>query len=568
MTASVRVILEPLRAAGAVTLEDVAAARARLVRNGSGSSFASASPQPAELVLSIAAITKVRAATEREAPTPVASLTGTLRLDGPAERPIFELDGSDLVSLLSGSPSSPGSDDATPSTPPRTGVSLELDPGSFGENRTLQVPLPELGREVKTLELLAELKIGGSTESPPETNDRFDFNPFGPVEIVLPKVVALRFLTDHRVLRDNNTDFANSGNPFPKPEWQFGQASEPISHNKDARIRVRIDLEIFPLNAAPVDCDIVGVAGFAKLEFRLNVTLGGGKGQHILTSTEKLPDKVAKLVGEIAWHIEVKGKNPRTIKAGSSFGHVIYTTFGTPVDPGQRERGFTQRRMDKSVQLVGKTGTLIAHDMIQTLMKDDFPAFTLDEDDSVDASFLHPDYFQDVGGAWRILEQAKPVATCQALVRLVVAICKTVGLPGTYERILAVTDPDTGAISEQPADTGTGLSGVKRSFRGKQVEPFLTSKEPGKVGRTFEVSADDSPDLNVFEACLRFTDVSGDKRIYPGGSAGLVVLQINQAITSVFIALIWVLKLPDDPKQPGVRSAKLERIVKRFTALD
>lgn len=543
MPGSVRVILEPLPSGD--TLRNVSTARMRLFNNGPGVSLATESPQPAELSFSLASITRVRPPGERTA-QPLATVSGQLSVVN--GRPRFEVAG-DVVSLV------------PPDQAADRQLQLELDSESFPAGQPLLLALPQPAEGVKTLEMSVDLKVGGALEGGAVANDLFDFGDIFGVSIIEPKIVSLIFRSDHGVMKDNNTDLLNTGSPIPGIEWKFGQPSKPISHTKNRKVDIEIDLEVHPFNADETDCTLEGKADFAPLDFKLVQKLKGGKHTLSLTSTQALPDRIDKLQGKIKWTLTTPKK---TFSAGDTFGHTIYLTFGTPVSIAGREAGITERRVATSVEFIKKNGATAPHKVVEALMKNDFPAYTVDVDATLDPTLKHPKYFNDVGGAWRILENLAAAAECQAIVRVVKAMIAQVGMDGTAVMVLATVKPDTGDPIEQP-ESGTGLAGKETVVSGKTLFPFLVPEEPGKVGRTFVIGARDSPVLNFFEACLKFTE-GGLTKLYPGGTEGESKDTIPEVIEFSFTALILVSDAGGfttaDGKTAGI--ARLERVIRRY----
>lgn len=546
MPGAVRVILEPIPSAEG-SLQEVTQAKVKLANRGPGSTLATTAPRPAELAFTLVAIKGIRLGAESAA-QPVATLRGQLRLEPVTEQPLFDTTGNDLVTTV------PLTDE-----PDQNRLALELDAESFGAPRSFVLPLPSQTDDVDKLELRVELKIGGATESAPDKNDFFD-GFFKKVEIIEPKIVSLGFASDHQVLLDNDFDLTGKGDPIGQPEWKFGLNSRAILHTKNSKVDVRIELQIFPLNADPVDCVIEGKSkdGLPPLTFKLNQRLQGGLEQFFnLTSAETLPDELTKLSGKIEWSVTVPKKGK--LAAGDSFGHIIYLTLGKPEDPPGQEAGITRRRVERSQELVRDTGTSDPHQVIKLLMTNVFPAYTLEKNPNVPKSLNHPAYFNEVGGAWRILEHLQAAAECQAIVRVVRGIGNAVGMPGNYEAITATVDADTGLPFEDP--TGKGLKNETRTFKGLTVFPFLVAEPPGPVGRIFEIGPK-APALNFFEACLRFTQ-GGKVKLYPGGVGGADFDDVVQVINASFVALIWVSDVP--PATPdGKARARVERIVKTY----
>jgi hypothetical protein len=565
MPASVRIILKPLGIPGSATLEEVASARLSLVRNGGQSTLAGASAQPALLTFSFVPIEKIRSGAQ-SAPQPLATFGGVLLLQGGELEPSFNAAGIQPLPLVV--PIAQADADAIGQ---RASIVIELDPQSFGESRSLTLPLPQLGPEVQTLEVRAELRLAGAIESPSELNDFFDFLLRRKVAIARVQVLSVSFASDHRALRDNAADLGPPGPALTKPEWTFATGSAakpslPVSHTKNVPLRMSIVVEVHPANAAQVECEVIGKADFgAELRSTSPTTLKGGTQTIAVTSLKPLQNEINKLVGNITWSVKV---NERTLPAGTSVGHSIYLLFASPSQPSGREQGISIKRMDESVRLFRETGTLDPQTMVQTLRGKVFPSFTLDTDQNVDPAFQHPTFFNNVGGAWRILETASKEAHCQALVRVVDAMCKVIGMQGTFETLLAFCDPVTAAPLDEPMGLGV-TGGLDRQPFKNQVKPFLpflssAAVDPKLVGKRFRLGDVGSPDLNVFEACMRFTDASGQQVVHPGGAGAVIFSNINEVVPGTFRALILVTLLFDPANPPLDRFAKLEKIVQVF----
>ncbi len=86
---------------------------------------------------------------------------------------------------------------------------------------------------------------------------------------------------------------------------------------------------------------------------------------------------VVKLSGAIAWTLSIPSQKI-TFGIGPSTGHVIYVTMGDPISPPGREAGFSQKRMDKAIELVSVLSTLDPHTIISNLMNK-FPFYWIND---------------------------------------------------------------------------------------------------------------------------------------------------------------------------------------------
>lgn len=153
---------------------------------------------------------------------------------------------------------------------------------------------------------------------------------FGRKKITSIKVLRLTFKTDHHLMTNNNSDWTNSGSVFPKPDWTYGNASNPITHTKNQKVVVEVDFEVNPANADETDATVTGTATFGSLIFN-QITPQKFKGGTVTVSAEStapLPDLVQALTGSITWSVNTTEDG--TFNAGDSWGHTIYLTYSTP----------------------------------------------------------------------------------------------------------------------------------------------------------------------------------------------------------------------------------------------
>jgi hypothetical protein len=398
------------------------------------------------------------------------------------------------------------------------------------------------------------------------------------------KTVSLAFVGDHQLLKDNepvkDRDWANTGSRFPKPEFTYGKKSAPASGTKDAYLVVEVELEVWPYEAPQMDCTIKGAATWGQT-FVTKLPLKGGKQKVILHSEEKLPDKVTKLSGDIDWTVDNGADG--MMKADHAWGHDVYLTVATPVDlTTTKEAGITEKRMSTAVDLVGAAGSLDPHAIVGKLMER-VPGYTIhpppkvpdpsgateadgtpklvDDPNGPPRYFHHPDYWNDVGGAWPIAGYFRYSAECQAICRFVMAAIRQVGCPGTAEVVVVWADPDVddgNTIFEAPLGSG-GLGGHStRTVSGVTWYAALVDHYPeeGKEYETEDENARNYLGLNNFEACLRF-EHNGVKKYY-GGGAG--VYDSPQQVILAFYALCWMSRRNVGGKEGG----RVEKVVKRW----
>jgi hypothetical protein len=201
---------------------------------------------------------------------------------------------------------------------------------------------------------------------------------------------------------------------------------------------------------------------------------------------------------------------------------------------------------------------MVTDKIIQWLMANKFPEYTVHADPNL-AFLSHPNYFNSVGGAWRLAEHIAERAECQAIVRLVRASLLVLGATGTFKIAIVFTDEKGKAIEDDLEQGGTGLEFVTCKFNGKTVEPRLLDADPGPVGSVFEV-APGFPAINYYEACLKFSDVEPPV-YYTGGAANPPLHNIDEVIR-VFTVLVWLSDASPAPN--GNARKRVEKIVARY----
>jgi hypothetical protein len=364
------------------------------------------------------------------------------------------------------------------------------------------------------------------------------------------KTVSLEFVGDHGVLKDNVSDWANTGTVFPKPEYTYGKSSAPISRTRNKRLSVQVGLEVWPYDAPMLDCTIKGTASWGQT-FETKFPLKGGNQTVILESAENLPDKITRLTGEIAWVVNngVDGN----IQSTASWGHEVFVTMDTPLTDKQGSRpedGVTLKRMRKAMAWVEPVGSLKSHEILAGV-RAKFPAgYRLNHSKDVPDEYNHPNYMDQpspVGGAWPMVDYMADSGECQAQVRLQRAVLRELGVPGEAKIYVVWAEPrvqnGTFAIEEDwEVDGNAGCDEVRTVGFSKQhaalVDSAVTVGQVYAPSHTLLPDGTSSPGLNRYEACLRFT-ADGETKYYGGGA---IVYKDKDALLKdrCFWALVWV----------------------------
>ena len=268
------------------------------------------------------------------------------------------------------------------------------------------------------------------------------------------------------------------------------------------------------------------------------------RGTVLVRSTRALSRKIEKLTLSVRWSGGSDAVSPGRTE------NVVYTTPGRPRDDRQDvwpEDGVTLQRMDRAVGWVGPLRTRRPHAIVRALIEK-FPFYALHPSPRVPRRYHHPTYFNEEGGAWPMCDYVAESGECQAIVRLVRAVLRQLGVPGEARAVVVWGDPDvdggrTALSAYLDDDPGAGLR-TTREVNGRLWVAALCDA-PVKVGQVYPPSHTPrrggvSPGLNRFEACLEFTH-DHETRDY-GGGAG--VFRDREEVLRGFWGLVWVSAAP------------------------
>lgn len=370
-------------------------------------------------------------------------------------------------------------------------------------------------------------------------------------------ILEIGFASSHGLLKgcgDGEGSWKNAGSPCPAPEWTPSRRV-PISHTMGERLDISIRL--LPREGAPAVVDVVGECGGAARFLQSGVRLGPGGVEVRVSSSRALPRRIAKVDLEVLWSGGGEALSPARTES------VLYVTMSRPRDDEQgrtEEDGVTVKRMDRAVSWVAPLRAQAPHSIVRALMGK-FPYYSLRPSKKVPRAYHHPTYFNDDGGAWAMSDYVEETGECQAIVRLVRAILRQLGVPGEARTLMVWADPEvqggkkavTAYWDESP---GAGLDRTK-VVNGKRWLATLVDKAV-TVGTTYPAShtlenGTPSPGFNRYEACLEFTH-EGVTRQY-GGGAG--VFTTPDSVLQAFWGLAWVSDAPND-------GFKVEEIVAKY----
>jgi hypothetical protein len=225
------------------------------------------------------------------------------------------------------------------------------------------------------------------------------------------EIVSLEFIGDHKMLKNNDKDWRNTGELFKKPEYihmmedpesvKEKQKKDPkyvprkpqnapisITNGKalEGKLTLKVTLPSDALTESP-RYTLKGKAAFSGRGWGSDMVhdwTGDFDSTQALTSGEQtisfkldksLPKEVTRLKGSINWTVNNGVDEP--LKVSSPEKHTLYLTMGTPIDLTKtREAGITEMHMYAAVDLVWRARSLDPHEIIRWIMENKFPGYT------------------------------------------------------------------------------------------------------------------------------------------------------------------------------------------------
>jgi hypothetical protein len=406
------------------------------------------------------------------------------------------------------------------------------------------------------------------------------------------KVVKLEFVGDHGLMKANDADWTSSGASIVKPEFEYGKKSAPVSYTKGQELSVKVTFEVWPESVIGMPCKVTGTASWGGLTFTGDTNLGGGQQVVELKSNEKLPDQLARLVGDIQWAVD-NGADPEfKNKDLVSWGHEIFVTVGkaltdreNTVDAAgrlQQEDGVTPKRMRAAIEWAtqAKDGTVTANPLdpheVMVALRTRFPEYTLVRSKKVPEEHEHPKFIRNrTGGPWPLIQYFAKSAECQAQVRLERAILRQLGYTAEIKLMLVYALPGAPTTAKEDDWDAVEQGGLNDDNAGRVKgglrEYAFLGDAPPVAGKKYQQHDKDAPGLNHFEACLRLV-ARGVTRYYGGGGGVYATIDdvINGrrnsdgsgwSIEPCFDSLIWIEADNDGEDSPFT----VVEIVKRYS---
>src|SRR5262245_33506768 len=161
-------------------------------------------------------------------------------------------------------------------------------------------------------------------------------------------LLSLKFVNDHRKLRDDDGTFASPGTPLPMPHWDATN-NAPAAFTRWTTIQVEVEVQVEPAGTSFV---LSGTAdkSYPYLSFE-GVSATSTKGPLTLTLKAKapLPLTVGRVISKITWAVRTGGKGSRAASLIKTGPHTVYVLWADPilVNSMGYENALTALRLDR-----------------------------------------------------------------------------------------------------------------------------------------------------------------------------------------------------------------------------
>lgn len=345
-----------------------------------------------------------------------------------------------------------------------------------------------------------------------------------PLTIILQ---AVRFRSDHKLLKDNTKDWHDTGSRYKKPEWLRHRREYPITHTMGKKIQIYVRLSVHPSDACAESGRLIG-NGPGKLDFlKSGVNFAPGRVIEKLACRIPLPRKVQKGLLGITW----KALTDVRHNVGYSQNYV-YVTMDTPINEGKPEDGVTVWRMEHAVGMVEAARTIDPMKIVEHLFQY-FPVYVLgnvdqssldratqkklDSDPKRKSKMRKAGFSAYMKNAWPLAEYREFGGECQAIVRLIVGVLHQVGCPGKA-KVKYVNANASAPYTPVIRDVGTQCTGPDGSKGYALVDSAV------KAGKLY--GSRSGVGWNNYEAYMKFTH--GGETGWFGGGVGKLPPGMNQ----------------------------------------
>jgi hypothetical protein len=336
-------------------------------------------------------------------------------------------------------------------------------------------------------------------------------------------ITAVKFLSDHGLLKDYDTDWKDGGAVFPKPEWTPAKQA-PISHTMDQAVQIEVTLQVTPADACPETGTLHGEGPGGMTFEQTGVSFKPGEIK--LTLTSDAAHKIEKKIQELNFQISWTSPGTSVSVSPSTTSNTMFVTMGTPTAP--RQPGITLKRMRHAVKATGGANSLDPHAIVKSVMSK-WSSFNLSQVYDNEWELADDKTYPSGPKAGQLVG-----ADCQTIVRHTESVIRMVGCPGKADFIVVWAKVPTPTHGEENLAYTPNMSSPKR---------WYNDNRPSRADRASwrATLVDGSGGQNRYEACLRFTYPEGssstaDMKYYAGG---VDVFNNANEVIGVFTTMSW-----------------------------
>lgn len=324
--------------------------------------------------------------------------------------------------------------------------------------------------------------------------------PFQCKPIISIAISAVKFLSDHDVLKKYDADWSDAGARYPKPEWTPAR-QHPVSHSMKKKVRIEVSIEVQPADACPETGTLKaeGPLGHsaavskAMVFEKTGVSFKPGMGPITLESDLELEHKVRKFDFTLTW--STAGTSVAITPATTA--NRMYVTYDTPYNDTPHNNAVTEKRLAWVCGLCD--GDTNGHASVKKI-HDSTGTFDL-------SASIPPNHWEIAGGR---------TAQCMDLSKFYMLATELLGLRKGEVLYLY---PQPGKTTKE---TSSGADCEVRTVAGSTpAHPAVTTHN--RLNPKEELLlVDGNGGWNNFEACYKFThpDTTGamTSKYYAGGA--------------------------------------------------
>ena len=279
--------------------------------------------------------------------------------------------------------------------------------------------------------------------------------------------VGVTFLSSHRLLKDEETEWTDSGTLLTAPDWTPSN-TQPVSHSMGESIAVEVHIEVEGLGGPETGRLVGKIQGEIFFESDEVLFSPGDTVELGMVSAKTVIEQVREQTVDIVWRVWTD-KSYRKWHTLFTSSNRWFTTIGTPKKDTETPFGVTVKRMEAAVAWASLAGSNNSEQIVRFLMGI-MSDYTL-RPDPVAASDGHPGYHEEkIGGPWAHFDHIGKDAECQAIVRLVQRLLFQIGAEGNAELRLVYALPAAPTVAlEDTLDDGRSSGTNKTADEEKET---------------------------------------------------------------------------------------------------